>query len=84
MYLMYVDESGDCGLVKSPSPYFALSGLVLHELRWRDYLSQLVEFRRRMRAQHSLKLRRGDSCIADDWSRSGEDESHTVRHSLKR
>jgi hypothetical protein len=57
MYLMYVDESGDCGLVNSPSRYFALSGLVLHELRWRDYLSQLVEFRRRMRAQHSLKLR---------------------------
>ena len=54
---MYVDESGDCGLTKSPSRYFALSGLVLHELRWRDYLAQLVEFRRRMRTQHTLKLR---------------------------
>jgi len=57
MYLMYVDESGDCGLVNSPSRYFALSGLVLHELRWRTYLSQLIEFRRRMRTQHGLKLR---------------------------
>jgi hypothetical protein len=57
MYLMYVDESGDCGLVNSPSRYFALSGIVLHELRWRESLDQLIEFRRRMRAQHGLKLR---------------------------
>jgi Protein of unknown function (DUF3800) len=54
---MYVDESGDCGLVNSPSRYFVLSGLVFHELRWRTYLTQLVDFRRRMRAQHGLKLR---------------------------
>lgn len=54
---MYVDESGDCGLTNSPSRYFALSGLVIHELRWRSYLTQLVEFRRRMRTQHGLKLR---------------------------
>jgi hypothetical protein len=54
---MYVDESGDCGLTNSPSRYFALSGLVIHELRWRTYLAQLIEFRRRMRAQHNLKLR---------------------------
>ena len=57
MYLMYVDESGDCGLVNSPSRYFVLSGLVMHELRWRLDLDQLVEFRRRMRTQHGLKLR---------------------------
>jgi hypothetical protein len=54
---MYVDESGDCGIVNSPSRYFVLTGLVIHELRWRTYLTQLVDFRRRMRAQHGLKLR---------------------------
>jgi hypothetical protein len=57
VYLIYVDESGDCGLVNSPSRYFVLSGLVIHELRWRIYLTQLVDFRRRMRTQHTLKLR---------------------------
>ncbi len=57
MYLMYVDESGDCGLVNSPTRYFALSGLVLHELRWKACLTQLIDFRRRMRAVHELKLR---------------------------
>jgi hypothetical protein len=54
---MYVDESGDCGLTNSPTRYFVLTGLVVHELRWRTYLAQLVDFRRRMRAQHGLKLR---------------------------
>jgi len=27
MYLMYVDESGDCGLTNSPSPYFEAADL---------------------------------------------------------
>ncbi|MFZ0279660.1 MAG: DUF3800 domain-containing protein [Candidatus Sulfotelmatobacter sp.] len=54
---MYVDESGDCGLVNSPTRYFVLTGIVIHELRWRTYLNQLVDFRRRMRTQHGLKLR---------------------------
>ena len=36
MYLMYVDESGDVGMVNSPSRYFVLVGLVLHELRWQQ------------------------------------------------
>ena len=29
---MYVDESGDVGLVGSPTRYFVLVGLVVHEL----------------------------------------------------
>ncbi len=57
MYLMYVDESGDPGLVNSPTRYFVLSGLVIHELRWGDYLNELIAFRRRMRASFGLKLR---------------------------
>jgi len=35
MFLMYVDESGDTGLTNSPVDYFVLSGLIIHELRWR-------------------------------------------------
>ena len=40
MYLMYVDESGDCGVDGSPSRYFCLAGMVVHELRWRDTMAQ--------------------------------------------
>lgn len=57
MYLMYVDESGDPGLTRSPSRYFVLSGLVIHELTWLATLDALIDFRRRMRGAFGLKLR---------------------------
>ena len=62
MFLMYVDESGDKGLVNSPTRYFVLSGLVVHELRWHDTLNALVSFRHRMRTAFSLKLREEIHC----------------------
>lgn len=57
MYLMYVDESGDVGLQNSPTRYFVLSGLVVHELRWQEILDHLISFRRRLRQAFSLRLR---------------------------
>lgn len=57
MYLMYVDESGDSGLINSPSKYFILSGLVVHELRWDTCLNELIRFRQKMKATFGLKLR---------------------------
>lgn len=57
MYLMYVDESGDSGLSGSQSEYFILSGLVIHELRWRDCLDALIRFRKQLRDKYGLKLR---------------------------
>jgi hypothetical protein len=57
MYLMYVDESGDIGLVGSPTRYFVLCGIVLHELRWRPYLDEMIAFRRDLKASFGLKLR---------------------------
>ncbi|HYK89285.1 MAG TPA: DUF3800 domain-containing protein [Acidobacteriota bacterium] len=57
MYLMYVDESGDSGMTNSPTRHFVLSGLVVHELRWQACLEQLIEFRRRMKAQFGVRLR---------------------------
>ena len=57
MYLMYVDESGDCGLHNSPTRYFVLCGIVLHELRWRTYLDELIAFRKELKAGFDLKIR---------------------------
>jgi len=54
---MYVDESGDIGLTQSPTRYFVLCGLVIHELRWREYFDELLTFRRFLRQQYGLKLR---------------------------
>ncbi len=54
---MYVDESGDSGLIGSPTRYFALSGITVHESRWRDLLDHLVAFRRTMKAVYGLPLK---------------------------
>jgi len=62
MYLMYADESGDCGMQGSQTRYFALSGIVLHESNWRQCLDQIVEFRRRMRATYGLYTREEIHC----------------------
>ncbi len=57
MYMMYVDESGDSVLDNSPTRYFVLTGLVLHELRWHDAISDLVTFRQKLRAKFGLLMR---------------------------
>lgn len=57
MYLMYTDESGDTGLNNSPTRYFILTGLVIHELRWKLILENLVTFRRFLRESKGLKIR---------------------------
>lgn len=57
MYLMYVDESGDTGLVNSPSKYFVLSGLVLHELKWRQFVDDLVVMRKNIKAKYGIGMR---------------------------
>ena len=56
MYLMYVDESGDSGVQGSPSRYFCLSGVVVHELRWRDIMAELLAFRHRLKSRYQVYL----------------------------
>jgi Protein of unknown function (DUF3800) len=68
MYLMYVDESGDPGLVGSPTQYFVFSGLVMHELRWREFVEQVLAFRKRMKATYGLGVR--DEIHAAEFVRS--------------
>lgn len=57
MYFLYVDESGDIGLNNSPTKYFALSGLVIHELKWHETLETIINFRRILKTRYGLKLR---------------------------
>ncbi len=58
MYLMYADESGDCGMPAqgSPSNLFCLSGLVVHELRWLDTLAELLRFRHWLKRRYKVDL----------------------------
>jgi hypothetical protein len=57
VYLLYVDESGDCGMVGSPTRYYVLAGVVVHEADWLPCLDALVTFRRLLRQRYGLKLR---------------------------
>jgi hypothetical protein len=64
MYIMYVDESGDTGMPfnptsgqTTPSRYFVLSALVIHESYWLETLDWMVAFRRRMNKNYGLKMR---------------------------
>lgn len=54
---MYVDESGDTGLARSPTTHFALSGLAIHESQWRSFVTQIAAFRRTMKAAYGLPVR---------------------------
>ncbi len=54
---MYVDESGDTGLAGSPTKFFALSGIVVHESSWRDFINALIAFRRTLRSVYGLPVR---------------------------
>jgi len=58
MYLMYVDESGDPGLLpKSPCHHFILSGVVVHESKWLETLNHMYDFRIRMHDRFGLNMR---------------------------
>lgn len=58
MYLMYVDESGDPGNNTKQSRYFCLSGIVVHESEWREFINRLTRFRSVIRDVYGLPLRR--------------------------
>lgn len=68
---MYVDESGDVGMLNSQTRYFVLSGLVIHELRWKATLDYLLDFRKHIRDQFGLKLRE-EIHAADMINKPGE------------
>jgi len=63
MYLMYVDESGDPGISpKSPTKFFVLSGIIIHELSWRKFIDEQVKFRKYLKNRFGLKLREEIHC----------------------
>lgn len=57
MYLMYVDESGDPGNNVAQSEFFCLSGLVIHESEWRNFISALTKFKRTISDVYGFPVR---------------------------
>lgn len=57
MYLMYVDESGDTGIRNSPSRYFCISAIVIHESSWKNVLDDLILFRQQLKDKFGIRMR---------------------------
>ena len=53
---MYSDESGDVGTRNSPSNYFVLSSLIIHEANWLPLLDDLIDFRRALKNRYELLM----------------------------
>lgn len=80
MYLAYFDESGDSGLVNSPTQFFVLACLLIHEQHWLSSLDQLIAMRRGVKLRHGIStrpeikstdIRRGQGPLQDlRWSPS--------------
>jgi len=54
---MYVDESGDTGHDGSPTKYFVLSALVIHESNWQNLLDDVVGFKRLIKSRYGLLMK---------------------------
>lgn len=60
MWLAYFDESGDSGhpkVVNSPTKFFVLSGVLVHQDNWLATLDRLVALRRRLRTTYGISSR---------------------------
>lgn len=54
---MYVDESGDPGNSGFSTDHFILSGLIVFQDDWDNYLSRLKTFRKNIKSQYNLNQR---------------------------
>jgi hypothetical protein len=61
---MYVDESGDPGLIipgtplaRQPSRHYILTGFIIPASEWRTYLAEIVDIRRYIKKHYGLLMR---------------------------
>lgn len=54
---MYVDESGDPGNNTAQSDYFCLTGMVLHEGEWKNFIDASTRFRRTVKDAYGYPVR---------------------------
>jgi len=57
MYAAYFDESGDSGIVGSPTTFFVLACVLVHETTWLDALDALIGLRRDLKGRHGIPMR---------------------------
>ena len=58
MYLTYFDESGDTGILKSPTAWFVLNALLVHDSHWMTAQDGLTLFRNHLRTEYGIAASR--------------------------
>ncbi|MDW8337638.1 MAG: hypothetical protein RMM28_00680, partial [Thermoleophilia bacterium] len=58
MYLVYLDESGDAGVVAgSPTPTYTVACVIVHSNHWVALFEDLLRFRRYLNTNFGLRMR---------------------------
>lgn len=57
MYLIYVDESGDPGISVEGTPFFVISGIIIHEKYWNDTFQRILDLRQKISKQYKIPQR---------------------------
>ena len=58
MFIAYLDESGDSGLLPgSPTRFYVVACVLVQDRRWRAALDSLVDLRQRLRAKFNIRSR---------------------------
>jgi hypothetical protein len=57
VYFAYADESGDSGYVNSPTDFFVLSCVLIHESDWQGTLDIIIDSRRTLKETYGIPVR---------------------------
>lgn len=57
MYIVYVDESGDPGMAPGGTPFYVVSGLIVHESDWNETFQHFLDLRRSISLVYGLPQR---------------------------
>ncbi|HEU0145007.1 MAG TPA: DUF3800 domain-containing protein, partial [Nitrososphaera sp.] len=81
MYLIYADESGDDGLKPGGTPFFVVTGLIIHETYWNEIFQRFLDLRRNLARRYGIPQR--IPFHASDIVNGHGDYHHSVRDGLK-
>jgi len=54
MELLYIDESGDNGLVKGSTDYYILAGISFEDTKWKENFWKIADFRKNITQQYGI------------------------------
>ncbi|HDM75204.1 MAG TPA: DUF3800 domain-containing protein [Deltaproteobacteria bacterium] len=57
MFLAYLDESGDSGISNSPTRFFVLACVLVHDQNWLNTLNSLIDLRRTLKRNYGIPIR---------------------------